>query len=137
MMSKPFFNENYPSYVQMANLGHIIAHEIWHHFDTAGIKYDAKGSKKSILSQPSKKNMDSLSECIAQQYSTEYEGFEDGLKYTFKNLCSKSSVNDYTLSIFENEHLPSFRRVNDIALNSPEFRKAFSCSIKAPCKFFT
>ena len=40
----PFFDANYPSYINYAALGLVIGHEITHGFDNNGREYDAAGN---------------------------------------------------------------------------------------------
>ncbi|KAG8236002.1 hypothetical protein J437_LFUL016367 [Ladona fulva] len=47
-----------------------------------------------------------------------------------QSMCTKSGVYQYAVSMFEEEDLPPFLRVEDMARNSKEFIKAFSCDAK-------
>ncbi|XP_071450722.1 endothelin-converting enzyme 2-like [Hetaerina americana] len=193
-MFKPFFSEEYPLYIQMSGLGFMIAHEIWHQFDTTGIKYDSKGHRDLKFSEETMAAINKTVKCAIEQTdllvndeTMQGEKFSyrldpsislnerlvdiGGAHLAFKttwgsttlsnnlatlpwtsltpqqlyflslaqNFCTKSSAFDYAVSIFEDEHLPPFKRVNDIVSNSLEFSETFSCTVpeKHPCKPFT
>ncbi|XP_067002748.2 endothelin-converting enzyme 1 [Anabrus simplex] len=84
MLAWPFFHNNYPEYLQIAGLGHIIAHEMSHHFDNVGMKYNPKGELEMMLHGPAQELYSNMETCFAEQFNTpESQQSEDGKTFTF------------------------------------------------------
>lgn len=64
-----FFSKNYPSYVNYAQLGFIISHELSHAFDSKGIKIDKNGNQNNWLDEKSARKFKKRSENLIEQYS--------------------------------------------------------------------
>ncbi|XP_064077875.1 membrane metallo-endopeptidase-like 1 [Macrobrachium nipponense] len=80
-MSPPYFYEGAPAYINYAGIGHMIAHELLHGFDTTGMKFN--GAQK--LEMKRDKNLIETSECLAEKLSYMFHmNSSTGFQYNFK-----------------------------------------------------
>lgn len=64
-----FFNISRPKYINYANLGSIVGHEITHGFDDSGRRFDKDGNLVDWWETKTKKEYIKRSQCIINQYS--------------------------------------------------------------------
>ena len=70
ILQAPFFDPNADDAVNYGGIGAVIGHEISHGFDDQGSKYDAKGVLANWWTDADRKNFDTRTESLAQQYNT-------------------------------------------------------------------
>ena len=74
ILQPPFFDPNADPAVNYGGIGAVIGHEISHHFDDQGSKYDAKGNLVDWWTPQDVANFKKLSEALVKQYDA-YEIF--------------------------------------------------------------
>lgn len=80
-MSPPYFYEGAPAYINYAGIGHMIAHELLHGFDTTGMKFN--GARKMEMTRDP--ILIDTSECLAEKLSnTFYMNSSTGFRYNFR-----------------------------------------------------
>ncbi|XP_063215495.1 endothelin-converting enzyme 2-like isoform X2 [Bacillus rossius redtenbacheri] len=176
MMAEPFYHASYPAHRLLAGVGVVLAHEISHHFDCTGVKYDEHGRydaenplisvdefaiwNETYLVEPSVmwalpdgRNVTvMLDDDLRNLWLDELIADQSGLKLaleTYRRLnlsesdqvlpwlgmdatelfflsaaqvfCTKATILDSAVELFENEHLPSHARVNFFISNSYDF----------------
>ena len=78
ILQPPFFDPNADDAVNYGGIGAVIGHEMSHHFDDQGSKYDATGRLSDWWTPQDVKNFDGLTKNLVAQYDA-YEPFP-GLK---------------------------------------------------------
>ncbi len=78
ILQPPFFDPNADDAVNYGGIGAVIGHEISHHFDDQGSKFDATGKLSDWWTPTDVKNFDGLTKKLVAQYDA-YEPFP-GLK---------------------------------------------------------
>ncbi|XP_064483258.1 endothelin-converting enzyme 1-like [Ornithodoros turicata] len=68
----PFIEPDSPA-VSYGGFGHVLAHEIFHSFDTSSIDKDLNGTVKTWLQAPAKKAYDEKLQCVLRHYAAENE----------------------------------------------------------------
>lgn len=68
ILQPPFFDPNAVDAVNYGGIGAVIGHEITHGFDDNGSKYDAEGNLRNWWTESDRKQFDSLTQKIRQQY---------------------------------------------------------------------
>ncbi|KAK5645944.1 hypothetical protein RI129_004408 [Pyrocoelia pectoralis] len=86
ILNEPFFNKDRPSFMNYAQVGMVIGHEMMHGFDNSGMRFDKNGNYLNWWSDDAKKIFQRKAQCIARQYSN----------YTFPGLHIKIN-GEYTL----------------------------------------
>jgi putative endopeptidase len=74
ILQPPFFDPNADPAVNYGGIGAVIGHEMSHHFDDQGSKYDAKGNLVDWWTPKDVKNFQALSQNLVKQYDA-YEVF--------------------------------------------------------------
>ena len=74
ILQPPFFDPNADPAINYGGIGAVIGHEMSHHFDDQGSKYDAKGNLSDWWTPEDVKNFKALSENLVKQYDA-YEVF--------------------------------------------------------------
>ena len=74
ILQPPFFDPNADPAINYGGIGAVIGHEMSHHFDDQGSKYDAKGNLSDWWTPEDVKNFKTLSENLVKQYDA-YEVF--------------------------------------------------------------
>jgi putative endopeptidase len=74
ILQPPFFDPNADPAMNYGGIGAVIGHEMSHHFDDQGSKYDAKGNLSDWWTAEDVKNFKALSENLVKQYDA-YEVF--------------------------------------------------------------
>jgi putative endopeptidase len=74
ILQPPFFDPNADPAMNYGGIGAVIGHEMSHHFDDQGSKYDAKGNLSDWWTADDVKNFKALSENLVKQYDA-YEVF--------------------------------------------------------------
>lgn len=69
ILQPPFFQVNYPKYLNFGAMGVVIGHEITHGFDDEGRQFDQEGRLNDWWTPTTSGNYDSRAGCIVQQYS--------------------------------------------------------------------
>jgi putative endopeptidase len=88
ILQPPFFNPEADDAVNYGAIGAVIGHEITHGFDDQGAKFDLMGNVKDWWTPEDKKNFESRSECVINQFSA-YE-VEPGLNVQGKLVAGES-----------------------------------------------
>jgi putative endopeptidase len=73
ILQPPFFDQSADPAVNYGGIGAVIGHEISHHFDDQGRKYDKTGALKDWWTQQDIKQFDALTAQLVKQYDA-YEG---------------------------------------------------------------
>merc|ERR1719414_526327 len=68
IIKAPFFDLNYPNYLNYGGLGVVIGHEITHGFDDQGRMYDKDGKVANWWSDATAKSFVDKAQCIVDQY---------------------------------------------------------------------
>ena len=74
ILQPPFFDPNADPAINYGGIGAVIGHEMSHHFDDQGSKYDAKGNLTDWWTAEDVKNFKALSEKLVKEYDA-YEVF--------------------------------------------------------------
>jgi putative endopeptidase len=74
ILQPPFFDPNADPAINYGGIGAVIGHEMSHHFDDQGSKYDAKGNLSDWWTPEDVKNFKALSQNLVKQYDA-YEIF--------------------------------------------------------------
>lgn len=72
-MHDPLFSLETPSYLGLGTLGFIVAHEIMHGFDKAGVEFDDERVRRSLLSPSSQRIFEEKLRCVREQYSNTFK----------------------------------------------------------------
>ncbi|CAG7688565.1 unnamed protein product [Allacma fusca] len=92
----PIFHKDYPMYLNFANLGFILAHEIVHGFDNVGIQYDKHGLFGSSWPKEFQMAFTNQAICLVEQYEKFriplIDRFVDGYLTLGENICDNAAV---------------------------------------------
>ncbi|CAG7660021.1 unnamed protein product [Allacma fusca] len=92
----PIFHKDYPMYLNFANLGFILAHEIVHGFDNSGILYDKHGNVGSSWPKNFQMAFTNQAICFVEQYEKFriplIDTFVDGYLTLGENICDNAAV---------------------------------------------
>lgn len=113
----PFFGVEWPSYILYGSLGHVVAHELTHAFDSIGSQYTQAGKLEQWWSNATADHFRVKRNCIAKQFSEYTINDMEGNKiHVDGNLTSVENIGDAGLiqafrawksqfgSSFENGH---------------------------------
>jgi putative endopeptidase len=92
ILQPPFFNKDADDAVNYGSIGFIIGHEMTHHFDSQGRKYDASGNMTDWWTQKDKDNFNNSTGILVDQYN-KYEVLP-GL-YINGNLTLGENIADF------------------------------------------
>uniref|UniRef100_A0A7E4V9D5 Peptidase_M13 domain-containing protein n=1 Tax=Panagrellus redivivus TaxID=6233 RepID=A0A7E4V9D5_PANRE len=108
------FDPDHVTAVNYASLGHTIAHEIFHGFDSKGVKYNGDGHLMRVLSEQSEQSFNSMTQCVVDEYSRFNMTDSDGKAYNI----------DGRQTILENlSDLGGMAAVYDAFMNDPDSKK--------------
>ncbi len=88
ILQPPFFNPEADDAINYGAIGAVIGHEVTHGFDDQGAKFDLQGNVKDWWTPADKKNFESRSECVINQFSS-FE-VEPGLNIQGKLVAGES-----------------------------------------------
>ncbi|XP_059472618.1 neprilysin-1-like [Neocloeon triangulifer] len=88
ILRHPMFNLDYPMYLNFANIGVVIGHEITHGFDNHGKKYDKNGNMTNWFTEEMTARFRDRAICFAEQYS------EFPLEMVGKNVDGNETLGD-------------------------------------------
>ncbi|KAF4519816.1 hypothetical protein B566_EDAN006830 [Ephemera danica] len=88
ILRHPMFNLEYPMYLNFANIGIVIGHEITHGFDNHGKKYDKNGNMTNWFTEEMTAKFRERATCFAEQYS------EFPLEMVGKNVDGNETLGD-------------------------------------------
>ncbi|XP_046407167.1 neprilysin-1-like isoform X2 [Ischnura elegans] len=88
ILRHPMFNPDYPMYLNFANIGIVIGHEITHGFDNHGRRYDKSGNMTNWWSEDMTARFREKATCFAEQYS------EFPLEMVGKNVDGNETLGD-------------------------------------------
>lgn len=69
ILQPPFYNPNYPKYLNYGGIGMVIGHEVTHGFDGSGRLFDKDGNINNWWSPFSFAGFSSRANCLSEQYS--------------------------------------------------------------------
>ncbi|XP_018016962.2 neprilysin-1 [Hyalella azteca] len=69
ILREPFYNPDYPMYLNYGSLGVVIGHELVHGFDNHGKRYDAHGNVSQWWSDAMAEHFTERAACFVDQYS--------------------------------------------------------------------
>jgi putative endopeptidase len=69
ILQPPFYDNAADPAVNFGGIGVVIGHEMTHGFDDQGSKYDATGNVRQWWTADDRKNFDSRTDCVANEYS--------------------------------------------------------------------
>lgn len=72
LLHDPLFSLDTPSYLGLGTLGFIVAHEIMHGFDNAGVEFDDEGVRRNLLSPSSQPVFREKMNCLSNQFSNAF-----------------------------------------------------------------
>ncbi|GAA5806833.1 hypothetical protein MFLAVUS_000181 [Mucor flavus] len=78
----PFYNPEYPKYLNYGNLGATVGHELVHALDSQGRFFDAQGFYVDWFSQESSIEYDKRAQCFVNQYDKFSLGGPDNTRYS-------------------------------------------------------
>ncbi|HEV2044006.1 MAG TPA: M13 family metallopeptidase, partial [Sphingomicrobium sp.] len=70
ILQPPFFDPNADPAVNYGGIGAVIGHEISHHFDDQGAKYDERGRLNEWWTEADRKSFEALTKQLVAQYDT-------------------------------------------------------------------
>lgn len=73
LLHDPLFSLETPSYLGLGTLGFIVAHEIMHGFDRAGVEFDDERIRRSLLTPSSQQIFEDKLRCVREQYSNTFK----------------------------------------------------------------
>jgi predicted metalloendopeptidase len=92
----PMFDENYPMYLNFANLGIVLGHEMTHGFDHQGRHYDKDGNFTSWWPDDVQISFRNQAICFAEQYGKFkmplVDQFVDGNDTLADNVCDNAAL---------------------------------------------
>src|SRR5260370_14336245 len=88
ILQPPFFDVNADDAVNYGGIGAVIGHEMGHHFDDQGSKYDAAGNLRNWWTASDRKNFDQRAACVSDQFDKLDVG--DGLHHTGKLVLGEA-----------------------------------------------
>lgn len=94
ILQPPFYNPDYPKYLNYGGIGMVIGHEIIHGFDNNGKFFDKDGNIKNWWSIVSHLGFSKRTECFAKQYS-QYEVYGkkiNGNKTKNENIADNGGI---------------------------------------------
>ena len=68
ILQPPFFDVNADDAVNYGAIGGVIGHEMGHHFDDQGSKYDAQGNLRNWWTPSDRKNFEQRAACVSDQF---------------------------------------------------------------------
>ncbi|KAG2184895.1 hypothetical protein INT43_000808, partial [Umbelopsis isabellina] len=69
ILQPPFYDANYPDYLNFGGIGAVMGHEMTHGFDDTGRLYNAVGKIESWWTKETEVKFDDKAQCFIQQYS--------------------------------------------------------------------
>ncbi|GLH13888.1 Neprilysin-3 [Gryllus bimaculatus] len=72
VLTQPTFRADVPRYVPHATVGLLLAHEMVHAFDLAGIAHGADGAPADWFSAPARLRLEARLDCVARQYAAAF-----------------------------------------------------------------
>ena len=73
LLHDPLFSLDTPRYLGLGTLGFIVAHEIMHGFDNAGVEFDDQGHRSGLLSNQSQSTFQQKMNCLSNQFSDTFQ----------------------------------------------------------------
>ena len=73
LLDDPLFSLDTPRYLGLGTLGFIVAHEIMHGFDNAGVEFDDEGHRSGLLSTESQTFFEQKMKCLSNQFSDTFQ----------------------------------------------------------------
>jgi endothelin-converting enzyme/putative endopeptidase len=70
ILQPPFYDNNVDDAMNMGGIGAVIGHEMTHGFDDQGSQFDAQGNMRDWWTAQDKKEFNSRTKCVADEYST-------------------------------------------------------------------
>ncbi len=89
ILGPPFYDSKYNNASLYATIGAVIGHELSHGFDSEGVKFDAKGSRRSWLSQEDERAYEGREQCFIDRYDrkTRLKNTNDGKRTITENIA--------------------------------------------------
>ncbi|OLN86006.1 Endothelin-converting enzyme 1-like protein 2 [Colletotrichum chlorophyti] len=78
IQQQPFYNVEYPSYINYGGLGSILGHEVTHGLDNLGHRYAANGSLVDWWDEQSLQGFENRTNCFIDQYKKSFVTAPDG-----------------------------------------------------------
>ena len=88
ILQPPFFDVNADDAANYGAIGGVIGHEMGHHFDDQGSKYDAEGNLKNWWTAADRKQFDERAACVSDQFDKLEVG--DGLHHNGKLILGEA-----------------------------------------------
>ncbi|GAB6019784.1 hypothetical protein CHUAL_001332 [Chamberlinius hualienensis] len=72
MLQSPYYTFEAPNYFTYGSLGSVIAHEMFHAFDTIGFKYDSDGNLNNWTNSMDVNHIDNITTCFKKWYADNF-----------------------------------------------------------------
>ncbi|KAK3741156.1 hypothetical protein QZH41_011819, partial [Actinostola sp. cb2023] len=95
IIQPPFYNPEYPRYMQYGAIGMVIGHELTHGFDGQGRLFDKYGNLDNWWSDSAASNFEAKSSCLVKQYSKYKPVFDKKINGTFtlnENIADNGGI---------------------------------------------
>ncbi|KAI7869701.1 hypothetical protein BDF14DRAFT_1779617 [Spinellus fusiger] len=92
ILQAPFFDTNYPEYLNYGGIGMVVGHELTHGFDNSGRQFDARGHLEKWWTNQTSDAFDEKAQCFIDQYSN----------FTFKDTDGTVLNNNGKMTLGEN-----------------------------------
>uniref|UniRef100_A0A183CN67 Peptidase_M13 domain-containing protein n=1 Tax=Globodera pallida TaxID=36090 RepID=A0A183CN67_GLOPA len=69
ILSQPFFDREWPDFINYGTIGAVLGHELSHGFDNLGVQWDSDGSAIKWLDARSQLAFDRMAKCLVDEYS--------------------------------------------------------------------
>uniref|UniRef100_A0A183CJU8 Peptidase_M13 domain-containing protein n=1 Tax=Globodera pallida TaxID=36090 RepID=A0A183CJU8_GLOPA len=69
ILSQPFFDREWPDFINYGTIGAVLGHELSHGFDNFGVQWDSDGSAIKWLDARSQLAFDRMAKCLVDEYS--------------------------------------------------------------------
>src|SRR5260370_39780444 len=87
ILQPPFFDVNADDAVNSGGIGAVIGHDMGHHFDDQGSKYDAAGNLRNWWTESDRKNFDQRAACVSDRFDN--PDVSDGRHHTRNRVLGK------------------------------------------------
>ncbi|EJF65996.1 metalloprotease [Dichomitus squalens LYAD-421 SS1] len=95
ILRPPFFQVDWPGYINYGSFGHVAAHELTHAFDSAGRLYNQDGKLEEWWTNTTSEGFNVRQKCIVDQYSNyTVDDGKGGKIHVNGNLTSGENIGD-------------------------------------------
>ena len=85
-LHEPFYNKEFPNYMNFGSLGYVIGHEIFHGFDDMGRQFDHHGNNSNWWQEATSVEFKKKAQCFIDQYSNQSVVGRDGTRHHLRGI---------------------------------------------------